>query len=73
MKTPQTPDMPAIEPENPLVSYKLITAQQASSSKPTPSPSYPSRQLDILLHNGDSFGMYGAQVRVLEQMNQKRF
>ena len=44
-----------------------------NSTKTTPSPSNPPRQLNILLHNGDSFCMNSAQIRILEQMHQKGF
>lgn len=42
-------------------------------SKTTPSPANPARKLDILLHNGHALGVQRAEIRVFEQMHQKRF
>ena len=43
------------------------------SPQPAPRPAYSPRQLDILLHDRDSLGVYGAQICVLEKMDQEGF
>lgn len=37
----------------------------------SPGPAYPPRQLDVLLHDGDPFGVDGAQVDVLEEVDEE--
>lgn len=49
------------------------TPQRTLSSKATPSTSYAPRQLNVLLHDRDTFRVNGTQIRVFEQMNEKCF
>lgn len=37
----------------------------------SPGTAYPPRQLDVLLHDGDPFGVDGAQVDVLEEVDEE--
>lgn len=46
---------------------------RARSPQTPPCAPDPSGQLDVLLHYGDPFGVDGAQVGVLEQMDHERF
>lgn len=42
-----------------------------SNGSASPGPAYPPRQLDVLLHDGDPFGVNGAQVDVLEEVDEE--
>jgi hypothetical protein len=43
------------------------------STKSTPSTSNSPRKLNIFLHNGNPFGMNGAQIGILEKMDKEGF
>lgn len=43
----------------------------SSYSGASPGPAYPPRQLDVLLHDGNPLGVDGAQVDVLEEVDEE--
>ena len=55
-----------------LLYQSLSSAHTPNLSQPPPRTSYPSRELDVLLHYRDPFGVDGAQVRVFEQVHHER-
>lgn len=49
----------------------LFRAGGVSYCGASPGPAYPSRQLDVLLHDGDPLGVDGAQVDVFEEVDEE--
>jgi hypothetical protein len=69
------PPEPSVQKEKPQVTSKEQSMNKNHPSQPSsypsstsPDTSYSSRQLDILLHDRNSLGVYGAKIRVLEQV-----
>ena len=48
-------------------------ANFVQSAKSSPSTSYPPRELNVLLHDGDALRVNGAEVRVFEQVDEEGF
>lgn len=74
-RTP-TPGTPPLQIEKRLsffvVVRLLLRARGVSSyGGASPGPAYPPRQLDVLLHDGDPLGVDGAQVDVLEEVDEE--
>ena len=74
---PPTPDTIAFGKHKQMPQHRrqshLNLMPTRRSSEPSPSSSYPPRQLDVLLHNRHALRVNSAKIRVLEKMHQKRF